>query len=168
MFSNIIYHTKNLGNWYWNWWVQAFIKSAWTMKFKCGRFHVIYTPLSHVTGLINRLAGIGRVQSTEDWPSEIYCFTPDNGSRLSGTATSGLEGRVPQLQIKLLTQLQKAFCFGYFPGYFRDFFLFSCACTVVQAHEEECQTSGFVGKENLWFLRVTQWNLPAISRRFTQ
>ena len=37
--------------------------------------------------------------------------TPDNGSRLSGTATSGLEGRVPQLQIKLLTQLQKAFCF---------------------------------------------------------
>ena len=38
-------------------------------------------------------------------------FTPDNGSRLSGTATSGLEGRVPQLQIKLLTQLQKAFCF---------------------------------------------------------
>ena len=36
---------------------------------------------------------------------------PDNGSRLSGTATSGLEGRVPQLQIKLLTQLQKAFCF---------------------------------------------------------
>ena len=35
----------------------------------------------------------------------------DNGSRLSGTATSGLEGRVPQLQIKLLTQLKKAFCF---------------------------------------------------------
>ena len=35
------------------------------MKLKCGRFHVIYTPLSHVTGLINRLAGIGRVQSTE-------------------------------------------------------------------------------------------------------
>ena len=37
--------------------------------------------------------------------------TPDNGSRLSGAVTSGLEGRVPQLQIKLLTQLQKAFCF---------------------------------------------------------
>ena len=33
-------------------------------EIKCGRFHVIYTPLSHVTGLINRLAGIGRVQST--------------------------------------------------------------------------------------------------------
>ena len=29
-------------------------------------FHVIYTPLSYVTGLINSLAGIGRVQITED------------------------------------------------------------------------------------------------------
>ena len=38
-------------------------------------------------------------------------FTPCNGSRLNGTATSGLEGRVWQLQIKLLMQLQKAFCF---------------------------------------------------------
>ena len=37
--------------------------------------------------------------------------TPYNGSKLNGTATSGLEGRVPELQIKLLTQLQKAFCF---------------------------------------------------------
>ena len=44
--------------------------------------------------------------------SQVLIFhTPDNGSRLSGTATSGLEGRVPQLQTKFLTQLQKAFCF---------------------------------------------------------
>ena len=72
--------------------------------------------------------------------------TPYNGSRLNGKATSGLEGRVPQLQIKLLTQLQKAFSFLLFwilSRLFPRFFL------TVQAHEEEYQTSGFVGEENL-------------------
>ena len=67
------------------------------------------------------------VASSELMKSVFYynLHTPDNGSRLSGTATSGLEGRVPQLQIKLLTQLQKPFvffCFGYFPGYSVIFF----------------------------------------------
>ena len=38
----------------------------------------------------------------------------------------------------------------------------------VETHEAEYQTSGCVGEQNLWFLHVTQWNLPAISRRFTQ
>ena len=74
-------------------------------------------------------------------------------------------GRVPQLQIKLITQLQKAFCFLLFWILSR---LFPWFFLTVQAHEEEYQTSGFVGEENLWVLRVTQWNLPAISRRFTQ
>ena len=40
----------------------------------------------------------------------------------------------------------QAFCFLLFwilPGYFREFFL------TVQAHEEEYQTSGFAGEENL-------------------
>ena len=27
------------------------------------------------SGLINSLAGSGRVQSTENWPSEIYCLS---------------------------------------------------------------------------------------------
>ena len=52
-------------------------------------------------------------------PDLTFWCTPYNGSRLDGKATSGLEGSVPQL----LSQLQKAFCFGYFPGYFRQFFM---------------------------------------------
>ena len=49
----------------------------------------------------------------------VKTYLTHNGSRLNGTATFGLEGRVPQL----LSQLQKAFCFGYIPGYFASIFL---------------------------------------------
>ena len=66
-------------------------------------------------------------------------FTPYNGSRLIGTATSGLEGRMPQLQ--------KAFCFLLFR--ILTFQAISVIFLTVQAHEEEYQTSGFVGEENL-------------------
>ena len=74
--------------------------------------------------------------------------TPYNGSRLNEKATSGLEGRVPQL----LSELQKAFWFGYFPGYFRQFFLTVDTRRWTQKEWDHW----YVGEHNLsilpWFL----------------
>ena len=78
----------------------------------------------------------------------LTLFTPYNGSRLNETATSGLEGRVPQIQIKLLTQLQKAFSFVLDTFQAISVIFFNSSGTR-KAHEEEYQTSGFVGEENL-------------------
>ena len=67
--------------------------------------------------------------------------TPHNGSRLNGTATSGLREECRSFK-KLLTQLQKAFCCLFFWILSR---LFPSVFLTVQAHEEEYQTSGCVG-----------------------
>ena len=90
-------------------------------------------------------------------------FHPYNGSEWNSDLRFG--GKSAAASKSFSSSFEKPFvffCFGYFPGYFRHFFL------TVQTHEAECQTSGCVGEQNLEFLHVTQRNLPAISRRFTQ
>ena len=78
-----------------------------------------------------------------------------------------MEQRLPvwREECQSFKKLQKAFSFLLFWILSR---LFPSLFLSVQAPEEESQTSGCVDEENLLFLHVTQWNLPAISRRFTQ
>ena len=64
---------------------------------------------------------------------------------------------------KLLLQLQKAFCFfcfGYFPGYFRQFFYSSDT-------RRRNITPMDVEVNKICDFTIHQWNLLAISRRFT-
>ena len=79
--------------------------------FHWGTHTCVAVPLKEASTIKKGFRSDSRIKPCQLQKRVLIDSTPDNGSRLSGTATSGLEGRVPQLQIKLLTQLQKAFCF---------------------------------------------------------
>ena len=72
-------------------------------------------------------------------------FTTDNGSRLSGTATSGLE-KSAAASNKASHAASKSLWFSFVLDTFQAI---SVIFLTVQAHEEEYPTSGFVGEENL-------------------
>ena len=81
----------------------------------------------------------------ENLITEKTKLTPCNGSRLNATATSGLEGRVPQLQ-KASHAASKSLLFSLALNTFQAI---SVIFLTVQAQEEEYQTSGCVGEQNL-------------------
>ena len=70
-------------------------------------------------------------------------FTPYNGSRLNGTATSGLEGRVPQLQRASHTASKSLF-FSFVLDTFQGHFLNS-----TNTRSRISDLSGCVGEQNL-------------------
>ena len=83
----------------------------------------LFIPILGTSTIMDQTARCYNVTTSETRLQMILSFsfksTPYNGSKLNRTATSGLKGRVPQL----FAQLQKAFCFGYFPSYFHQFVL---------------------------------------------
>ena len=73
-----------------------------------------------------------------------FSYTPHNKSRLNGTATSGLEGRVPQL----ISQPRKAFCLDAFQAISINFFNSRHTKMARECNED----SGMCRKENLSIL----------------
>ena len=53
------------------------------------------------SGLINSLAGSGRVQSTEDWPSEIYCLSGSFHHGLLRAETLGQNLKIRNRELEL-------------------------------------------------------------------
>ena len=91
------------------------------------------------------------------------CDIPYNGSRLNGKATSGLEGRVPQLQ-KASLAASKSLLFSFVLDTFQ-------AISVNFFNSSDTRRRNIrpmdVQVNKICDFTIHQWNLPEISRRFT-